>query len=362
MLPAGRPVAQCNRKLDVVMLIDGSGSLGEKGWKAEIKAAKLFVDAFKGRLPTCISLKSHHGKYMVAEADGKLNANRDGIGAWETFTVIANQDGTISLKTFHGKYVTAGQDGSMNANKGSVGNEEKFTVIHQGAEKIALRAHSGKHAVAEWNGKMNANRVWIRAWERFKFTSCSAESIEIPGTSNANVAVILYSGPRTWSGVFKCFDPRIKSDLANDCQIKTISHFTEDMSAIEKKIDEMKWPKGSTLTSLALQQAKAELSLGRRDAMDNVVVFTDGRPLSYRKTYFASKNLRKSSRLVWVPVTKNAPLKWIKSWATRRWQENVVAVPSFEALEKPDPITHVIADICPSLQPTMEFGRGASLQ
>jgi len=47
-LPVGDVVLKCNKTLDVVMLIDGSGSLGKKGWTAEIKAARTFVDAFAG--------------------------------------------------------------------------------------------------------------------------------------------------------------------------------------------------------------------------------------------------------------------------------------------------------------------------
>merc|ERR1719443_2781748 len=115
----------------------------------------------------------------------------------------------------------------------------------------------------------------------------------------------------------------------------------------------------STLTSLALMTAKAELPLGRKNSVGNVIVFTDGRPLSYRKTEIASKEVRKVARLVWVPIAKNAPLKHIKEWATRRWQENVVSVPSFKALGKPDVITHIIANICPDEEPKVEFGRGA---
>merc|ERR1719506_1094302 len=45
-LPMGAQTLTCDRKLDVVLLIDGSGSLGKSGWAAEIKAAKMFVDAF----------------------------------------------------------------------------------------------------------------------------------------------------------------------------------------------------------------------------------------------------------------------------------------------------------------------------
>merc|ERR1719486_1228807 len=102
------------------------------------------------------------------------------------------------------------------------------------------------------------------------------------------------------------------------------------MKKIKQLITGLDWPQGSTLTSLALMAAKAEMSLGRKDSKANVVVITDGRPLSYRKTAVASRQLRKVARLVWVPVTKHAPLKYIKKWAPRRWQENVVRVKNFE--------------------------------
>merc|ERR1719311_1900354 len=221
-----KKVMQCNKSLDILFLIDGSGSLGKTGWKAEIKAAKLFVDAFSGT----------------------------------------------------------------------------------GAQ--------------------------------------------------AKMSVILYSGPRTWSGVRKCTGKNSKKvDMAKTCKVKMITHFTKDMKKVKDLIGGLQWPQGSTLTSLALQTAKAELSLGRKNSKSVAVVITDGRPLSYRNTGIASKNLRKSARLVWVPVTKYAPLKQIKKWATRRWQENVVQVQSFKDLEKPDPVNHVIANICPKESPKIVFGR-----
>merc|ERR1719428_1652049 len=226
MLAKGALTMTCNKSLDIVLLIDGSGSLGKRGWSAEIKAAQMFVDAFS---------------------------------------------------------VSGG---------------------------------------------------------------------------NANMAVILYSGPRTWSGVRKCFSRnRKKVDQEKVCNIKTITHFTQDLKKVKNLITGLSWPMGSTLTSLALLTAKAELALGRKSAKSNVIVFTDGRPLSYRATYFASRSVRKAARLVWVPVTKYAPLKHIKWWATRRWQENVVVVPSFKRLEKPDVITSIVANICPKVSPKMKFGR-----
>jgi hypothetical protein len=216
----------CDRALDIVLLIDGSGSLGKRGWKAEIKAAQQFIDAFSG---------------------------------------------------------------------------------------------SG---------------------------------------ANANMAVILYSGPMTWPGVRKCFARNTKKvNRQKTCMIKTITHFTTDLLKVKQLVTGLSWPKGSTLTSLALVTAKAELALGRKTAQSNVIVFTDGRPLSYRKTYLASKSLRKAARLLWVPVTRFAPLKKIKEWATRRWQENVVRVKTFKDLENPDVITRIVANICPKTTPRMQFSR-----
>jgi hypothetical protein len=214
----------CNRTMDVILLIDGSGSLGKEGWEAEIAAAKLFIGAFK----------------MAGKAE---------------------------------------------------------------------------------------------------------------------FAVILFSGPRTWSGVSKCTGKNTQGVSLEECGIKTVTHFTDDLDKVDQLVTGLEWPQGSTLTSLALMTAKAEMSLGRADEHAIVVVITDGRPLSYRKTAMAAKTIRKGARLVWVPVTKFAPLKEIKKWATRRWQENVISVEDFAALKTPETVTHMIADICPKKDLEMEFGR-----
>merc|ERR1719440_702527 len=178
-------------------------------------------------------------------------------------------------------------------------------------------------------------------------------------SGKANMAVILYSGPKTYSGVKKCTGKQKDPVNPETCGIKMVTHFTDDMKKVKQLITGLDWPKGSTLTSLALMTAKAELPLGRKDSKSAVIVITDGRPLSFRNTAMASKSVRKAARLVWVAVTKHAPLKKIKKWATRRWQENVVVVRTKEELGKPDTVTHIIADICPKENPVMEMERGA---
>jgi len=217
---------QCNRTLDIVLLLDGSGSLGSEGWKAEIVAANRFIDAF---------------------------------------------------------------------------------------------SHSG---------------------------------------GQANMAVLLFSGPYSWGLYSKCAGENAgKNNIKpKDCGIVTVTHFTTDLKHVKDLVNGLKWPRGGTMTSLALLTAKAELTLGRQTgAHANVIVFTDGHPYSPRKTTAASKKVREVARLLWVPVTKYAPRAQIKKWATNRWQENTVFVPTFKALKDPEVITHIIADICPKETPKLKF-------
>jgi len=270
-LAAGAKQLTCKKKLDIVFLLDGSGSLGETGWKAEIKAAEMFVDAFSGvgACPAACSTAVQGGA-----ADGG----------------VALVDGKCT------NYVSSG--GACGA-----------TSVYK-------------------NGGTDCTQCGVSA--------------------QANMAVILYSGPRTWGGVYKCFGKRGKKvDMEKTCKIKTVTHFTSDMPKVKKLITGLTWPKGSTLTSLALMRARAELSLGGKNSESIIVVITDGRPLSYRATGIASRYVRKAARLVWVPVTRYAPLKSIKKWATARWQENVVVVRKFSDLENVKTVDHVIANICP---------------
>jgi len=202
---------------------------------------------------------------------------------------------------------------------------------------------SGSLGKTGWKAEIVAANTFIKAFS---------------GNSHIHMAVILFSGPSTWGGVRRCMGKKAKKvNTAKECNIKFVTHFTDDLKKVKNLVNGLNWPRGSTLTSLALMNAKAELALGRKDAQSVVIVFTDGRPLSYRKTGMASRQLRKSARLLWVPITRYAPLKFIKKWATRRWQENVVRVKSFGELEKPEVIDHIIANICPKKNAKTVFGR-----
>jgi hypothetical protein len=216
-------------------------------------------------------------------------------------------------------------------------------TCNRSLDVILLLDGSGSLGKAGWTAEITAAKIFIGAFQMSE--------------GKAQMAVILFSGPRTWSGVSKCMGKSSQTVSLEDCGIKTVTHFTDDLNKVDQLVTGLDWPQGSTLTSLALMTAKAEMSLGRADEHTIVVVFTDGRPLSFRKTALAAHTVRKSARLVWVPVTKFAPLKYIKHWATRRWQENVIQVSDFAELHNPSVVTHIIADICPKNDVEMEFTR-----
>jgi len=116
-----------------------------------------------------------------------------------------------------------------------------------------------------------------------------------------------------------------------------------------KKIEGLKWPRSATFTANALNAAKSELSLGRADAQSVVIVITDGRPMSTRQTGIAAHNLRQDARLMWVPVTRWAPIAQMKMWASHPVEENFLSLASFADLTNPDKLDLIISDVCPEL-------------
>jgi len=180
-----------------------------------------------------------------------------------------------------------------------------------------------------------------------------------PGiTATPSIALIHYTGPRTWSGVSKCTGKSTKKvDMEKTCKITLSLHFSEDMKKVKNTINGMTFQPGSKLLSLALMTTKAELALGRKTARTVVIVFIDGAPLSYRKTKLTSREIRKKARLLYVPVVKFSPLASLKKWASRRWQENLVKVGEAKDLAKTETGTHIIANICPKRFPKLKAKR-----
>ena len=48
----------------------------------------VFSGSSGGSFPSQVALRTHWGKYLCVEPDGRVVANRDNPGPWETFTVV----------------------------------------------------------------------------------------------------------------------------------------------------------------------------------------------------------------------------------------------------------------------------------
>ncbi|SFE18189.1 Alpha-L-arabinofuranosidase B, catalytic [Actinacidiphila alni] len=125
-----------------------------------------------------ISLKAHaNGKYVDApNSTTSLIADATSVGTNETFTMVANNNGTVNLKAHSdNQWVTAENKGDspLIANRGGPGPWETFYLLHNPDGSVSLRAYNNQHLVtAESAGAspLIANRTAVGPWEEFDLT------------------------------------------------------------------------------------------------------------------------------------------------------------------------------------------------
>lgn len=138
------------------------------------------------------AFQSSGGFFVVAENGGGsvVNANRTGVGPWETFTVIDLNGGNlesgdlVNIQTVGGFFVVAENGGGdvVNGNRTNAGAWETFRIEKVGGggvigsgNAISLQAFNGwsggggNFVVAEGGGGsvVNANRGGVGPWETF---------------------------------------------------------------------------------------------------------------------------------------------------------------------------------------------------
>ena len=114
-----------------------------------------------------VGLKTHHNKYVVAETNGKANANRDWMLSHEIFSVTFIGEDKVQFKGHNGKYLVAELDGTVNADRDKASIWETWTVENKGIG-LAFKSFHGKYLVAELNGELKANRNVAAEWETFR--------------------------------------------------------------------------------------------------------------------------------------------------------------------------------------------------
>lgn len=165
--------------------------------------------------------------------------------------------------------------------------------------------------------------------------------------SAAKIGVLQYSGPEDFEDYGAC---KLGQKKPSECGCNWLTEMSEEPAAVVKTIEGAPFTKGSTLTSMALSMAKAELMKNRRqEASEKIaILITDGKPLSKRNTFLKAQELRAVARLMIVTVGKKAPSKLAKEWASGPAAQNVFTVNDFMHLEN-DLINNIIENACPSL-------------
>lgn len=199
----------------------------------------------------------------------------------------------------------------------------------------------------------SSGSIGDKGWEATKTAAEMLLSGFNTGDDAAQIAVLQFSGPTDDKFLNACLDGSTK-DFEKDCKLSWLSHWSTDSKALISTVGSAKSMKGTTLTSSALSMAEAEIANGRRDARKVTIVVTDGRPFSLEATKEAALSLREKSRLMFVPVTENAPIADIMEWASTPAVENVIVVKDFEELALKETANRMVADACPALDKFLE--------
>lgn len=194
-------------------------------------------------------------------------------------------------------------------------------------------------------------------WAEMKQAAASLTRAFGPSASGGNgaqAAVLLYSGPKNMESYKKCTgqssNASSKLDMAEDCKMVWVSHFTTNTAGVANSIGNLLWQKGSTMTSQALATAEAELVYGRADAQQVVITLADSLPMMPKRTAQAAESLQKKARLMWAVAGSSADVEKFAAWASRPVADNVIHVDTIADLAKPDALNRIIAGACDSVK------------
>jgi len=114
-------------------------------------------------------LRSHHGRYLCAEPNGKVIADRNDPREWEHFTVTSLGGGKIALLSHHNQYLCVEKDlKTIVANRSAAREWETLTPVHIGGSGWALQTYWGTYLCAETNYTVNGDRRVAKEWETWQ--------------------------------------------------------------------------------------------------------------------------------------------------------------------------------------------------
>ena len=104
-----------------------------------------------------VALQAYNKKYVIAEENGKANANKEKYQNSEVFEVTFHGPKKVSLKGYHKKYLAATNVATVNANRTNIDFLGYYwTVEYKGKDGFKFKSYWGYYLVAETSGALNA--------------------------------------------------------------------------------------------------------------------------------------------------------------------------------------------------------------
>ena len=127
-------------------------------------------------LSQIIALKSHHGKYLSSNADGKITCNKTEIKDNENF-ILRPSGRFVTIETRFCKYLSAQASGNLEGNKEEIGSNERFELKKTDDNKYAFKSCYGFYISAQRDGSIEVNRTAAKEFESFEITVLKIESL-----------------------------------------------------------------------------------------------------------------------------------------------------------------------------------------
>jgi hypothetical protein len=216
---------------------------------------------------------------------------------------------------------------------------------------------TSQHAVLKCEGKVDlvlmldgSDSLGEDGWTKVK--QFADRIVEAFHGTQSQVAIILFSGPRSWPDYEQCVGSKTEGlDMESVCGLKMVQHFSNNTETAKENIAAMSFPRASTFTAGALEMARAELTLGRHDATRVVFVATDGLPISQLATGKAVRELKQTSRVMFGAVGLDTyGLERMQEWGSKPTHDNVLALDGAGTLAEIATVNAIIRDMCPGVR------------
>jgi len=145
-------------KLDeIYQVLDGKRSL---------RVGSLSTDLFASG--NVLYLKGGKNNKYCADEGNTIKCNRNGIGGWEKFKIIKNNDNTYSFKGGKNNKYCADEGNTIKCNRNGIGGWEKFKIIKNNDNTYSFKGGKNNKYCADEGNKIICDRSAIGSWEKFE--------------------------------------------------------------------------------------------------------------------------------------------------------------------------------------------------